>query len=225
MPAQIRLTKDQVADLKVLSEADLPEWNSVVVAVEGLPADPVLPDALEAVFKKAVPDAFAETLLRQSLSLLGMMLQLSLKPDQVFEALGTSLRLEPASWDEDRLARWVEREPLFRRILVAEAVVGTAKALDLSYEHAQLLRRARILTDIRPIFNQEGTLIRGAVISHTLRVRYTDMEGEHSLSIAIDKADIQSILNECQRALLKADATINYVEKTGLHLIVPGADV
>ncbi|MDR3402512.1 MAG: hypothetical protein P4L99_08440 [Chthoniobacter sp.] len=224
MAAHIRLTKPQVTDLNALREADLAVWAAVVEQVEALPPHPMLPEGLSEVLKVAAPRDFVDTLLRQTLSLIGMTLQIKVTTDEVFDALRTSLRGAPNLWDDAALAEWAKREPLFRRVLGAAAVVGTAKALDLSYDHAQLLKRARILTDIRPIFDREATTIQGAVISHTLRLRYDDLDGEHSISLALDRSDVESLAEECKRALTKCEVALQFVKKTGLPPIVPGND-
>ncbi|MCX6980993.1 MAG: hypothetical protein NTV08_09620 [Verrucomicrobia bacterium] len=224
MAAQIRLTKAQVADLTALRDAELEVWTALVNRVEELPPHPMLPDGLRETLSAAASPEFVDTLLRQTLSLIGMMLQIRLTADEIFQALHSALQGAPALWDEAALNRWAEREPLFRRILGADAVVGTAKALDLSYDHAQLLRRARILTDIRPIFDREATSIQGAVISHTLRLRYDDLDGEHSISLALDRSDVESLIDECKRALSKCDVALQFVKKTGLPPLVPGND-
>ncbi len=222
MAAQIRLTRAQVTDLTALRDLNLEVWNALVRKVDGLPPHPMLPQELREILSAAARSEVVDILLRQTLSLIGMMLQINLTTDEIFAALNTALQEAPTRWDEAALKEWAEREPLFRRILGAEAVIGTAKAVDLSYDHAQLLRRARLLTDIRPIFNREATSITGAVISHTLRLRYDDLDGEHSMSLALDRSDVEHLLAECKRALLKCDVALQFVKKTGLPPLVPG---
>ena len=224
MAAQIRLTNAQVADLTALRDADLETWSAAVQRVEGLPPHPMKPEGLRAALCEAAAADFVETLIRQTLSLLGMMLQLKLSADEVFDGLRSALSQAPARWEPAALEKWAEREPRFRTILCSDPIIGTAKAIDLSYEHAQLLRRARILTDIRPVFDQGGTHVQGAVISHTLRLRYDDLDGEHSMSFALDKSDVQNLLEECQRALTKCEVAVEFVAKTGIRPLVPGSD-
>jgi hypothetical protein len=79
-----------------------------------------------------------------------------------------------------------------------------AKAIELSYDYANLLRRTRILTDIRPLYNDSADCIEAAVVSYTLRLRYDTADGEHELSIALDEADLRTLMAQCERAMTKA---------------------
>ena len=79
-----------------------------------------------------------------------------------------------------------------------------ATALELAYDYANLLQRTRILTDVRPIYNKPADRIEGAVISFTMRLKYSNADGEHDLSIALDEEDIETLCEQCQRAIVKA---------------------
>jgi hypothetical protein len=96
-------------------------------------------------------------------------------------------------------------------------------AIELVYDYANLLRRTRVLTDIRPLFNNAADQIEGAVVSYTLRLRYDSADGEHELSIALDESDIRILADQCDRALTKATtARAMLVEKCNLSVIVSG---
>ena len=221
---QIRLTQAQVADLAILREAEMSAWTAAITKARTLPPHPMEADVLRAVLCEVADTAFIETLLRQSLSMLGMMLQLNLRSAEVFEALRAALEKPPAEWNEDQLNRWSERHGLFRDLLEVDAVVGTAKAMDLNYEHEHLLRRARILTDIRPVFDRKGDQIQGTVISHTLRIRYDTLASESSISLALDRNDVENLLEECKRALKKSQLSQAFVANAGFPALSPGSN-
>ena len=46
--------------------------------------------------------------------------------------------------------------------------------------------------------------IDGAVVSYTLRLNYDNRDDNHSLSIALDEADVRLRKGQCDRALQKA---------------------
>ncbi|HEY2343699.1 MAG TPA: hypothetical protein VGH90_11735, partial [Chthoniobacteraceae bacterium] len=121
MAAQIRLTKAQADDLSTLRESRLEVWAEAVKQVEGLPPNPMMPEELQNVLRAASSAEFADTLLRQTLSLIGMTLQIKVTTNDVFEALRSALQGSPANWDPAALAEWQRREPLFRRVLSAAA--------------------------------------------------------------------------------------------------------
>ena len=98
-----------------------------------------------------------------------------------------------------------------------------ATAIELSYDYANLLRRTKVLTDVRPIFNDAGDGIDGAVVSFTMRLRYSNADGEHDLSIALDENDIKTLQEQCQRAILKArTASAMMVDRCEIAAIVSG---
>ncbi len=98
-------------------------------------------------------------------------------------------------------------ESHFAELLLEKSVRTVSKALDLAYEYANLFQDARIVTDIRPIFNDvddEQMEIEAAVVAFTLRLHYDDRQGNHSLSVALDETDVRTLKYQCERALHKA---------------------
>ena len=62
------------------------------------------------------------------------------------------------------------------------------------------------MTDIRPIFNDEGDQIEGAVVSFTLRLNFVNAGRERSMTLAVDATDIETLAEQCARAMRKANA-------------------
>jgi hypothetical protein len=113
----------------------------------------------------------------------------------------------------------------FRDVLDSKLIRMSATANELSYDYANLTRHIRILSDIRPLFNEHAESIEGAVISHTLRLQYDSADGEHELSLALDEEDIAKLMRQCERALKKSSAARKLMEeKAGVPTILPGQD-
>lgn len=89
-------------------------------------------------------------------------------------------------------------------LLDLECVGLAAMAIELSYDHANLLVETKILTDIRPLYTDSADRIQGAVVSFTLRMKYRNADGEQDLSVALDENDIESLQKQCNRAVTKA---------------------
>ena len=91
------------------------------------------------------------------------------------------------------------------------------KSMELSYDYANLIRDIRIVTDLRPLFDEQGGNVEAGVVSHTLRVNYSSEDGRHELSLALDLQDIEKLKKQCDRAILKAitvrDAFRSAIEK------------
>jgi hypothetical protein len=122
------------------------------------------------------------------------------------------------------LARWPECRPILTELLHSKSIRAATKALDVSYDFERLYLDGRFLTSIRPIFNAERDDIVGAAVVQTLRLEYMSAEGDRStLSIAVDKADIQQLLDSCTRAIKKADLTVGKASEVwNLPTLLPG---
>jgi hypothetical protein len=92
---------------------------------------------------------------------------------------------------------------VLRELADVAAVARTAKAIELSYDCDNLLQRSRILTDVRPLFSDDAQEIQGAVVAHTLRLRYDSAGTDHEISLALDSSDLRRLIEDCERALQK----------------------
>ena len=95
-----------------------------------------------------------------------------------------------------------------KKILNSESnFYTTIKARDLLSEHKNLLYSSRIITDVRPVFNDDGTLkLTASVISHTLRLKYFVGEDKKEIYLSIDEKDIKDLIKQLNRAADKENA-------------------
>ncbi len=164
----------------------------------------------------------AESVTRLCLALNGVMRHSQLDADSVVSSIQSTIERE-ARWTNEEIDRWTSIEPIFVRLLGSSAFRVVAKAMDLSYEYANLYRRARILTDIRPLFMSDAESVEAAVISYTLRLRFDSADGEHELSIAMDEGDVRELRDQCERALKKARVARDLMANTAaIPTIVTG---
>ena len=80
----------------------------------------------------------------------------------------------------------------------------TAKALDILTDAQHLFYTAKILTDIRPVFNEEGKVIEAAVIVHNLLIHYGDAGDHKNFFVNMDTDDIKQLRAVLDRADQKA---------------------
>jgi len=141
----------------------------------------------------------------------------------LFEMVQSSL----GELSEQDMLLWHECKPIIQRIVSSEFVTLYAKARDLAFDFERLFARSRILTDIRPVFDDERNIIVGADITQTLRLDFFSPERTttNSMSFALDLADIEQLRKACEEALRKAKAARNLIdEKTGLNAVLAGED-
>ena len=95
----------------------------------------------------------------------------------------------------------------FRTLLDNESLTVSARATSLLFEYERAFHRARILTDIRPVFQgQADTPPNTALLVHMLRLTYhqSDERGHKEFHVSMDDEDLQDLIDVLNRAKIKA---------------------
>ena len=107
-----------------------------------------------------------------------------------------------------------------RSLLSIRPLSLLSKARGLHIEHENVFCSARIMSDLRPVFDvnieEEPT---GLVMAHILKLSYHN-SGEHrELYVAIDKLDIQNLIDSLERAKAKAKTLRKMVNSKNLTIM------
>jgi hypothetical protein len=225
MPIQIQLNKTQLSDWKAIVELGPEVLAQVIERIERMDTPPLTPADLQEVIREVVSNqSTADVLLRQALSLSSLRRRRKLDAEDVIVGIRQGLRNASTPWDSASLERWKSIEAPFRQIISSAKVETTSKVLDLSYDYANLLQTTRIVTDIRPVFDNEVTRIDGAVVSFTLRLNYDNIEGSHSLSIAMNQTDVESLRQQCESALKESLLAQQTIRALPLRVTISGGE-
>jgi hypothetical protein len=227
MPIHIRLRGSQLVDLERIREVPAERLRLLAEHIESQIPPPLLPSDLETIVSDTVGSdkEVVESVVRQLVSLSSLRRQTKLSPEEVFSGLQYGINTSEHPWDKDQIERWRALEPELRLLLDSPRIAVVSKALDLSYNYANLLQDVRILTDIRPVFDTEATQIEGAVVSFTLRLRYDSRDDNHDLSLAMNSGDVKELLDECTRALQKSKVAVDVMnQKAQIRTIISGDD-
>ena len=210
MATKIRIPKSAIPDLSAIRDIGPESLGRVyesLVSIEPLPLRRKILHERVAIALKGDAN-LAETLVRQLLAFYQLIKQRELEStEELLESLRDALNHIAPPWGEDEVGRWEAIEPVLGRLVICDAIRTVSKATLLEYDFANLFKSGRIITDIRPVFNDlsgDGLAIDGAVISHTLRLSYDNASGDHDLSLAMDVKDIHALKLQCDRAILKA---------------------
>jgi hypothetical protein len=121
-----------------------------------------------------------------------------------------------ARWMEESAADNLRSSPEYRDafelrladLLSVDQLNTTARAGGLLFENEHSLVRARIVTDIRPVFepNNPKATPKGAVIVHTLKISYLDDNETKEFFVALDTNDVDELSKQLERANLKAES-------------------
>ena len=214
----MQLSEQQLTDLRTISELGPELLAKVANALNGLTPPPIRPEMLLESIKTHLAEqaTAAECLSRQAIAFNGLLRQTNLSARDVVDGIGHAI--DDVFPDDTQFARsWSLIAPSFQDVISSPAVRLPANAIALSYDYANLYRQVRILTDVRPLFNEAGDSIEGAVISFTLRLRFDNVEGDHDISIAMDERDVKQLKDQCERSLTKA-VTARQAMANGLNL-------
>lgn len=77
------------------------------------------------------------------------------------------------------------------------------KETQLRAEYEHVFRSARIVTDMRPVFEEDLSAPHHAFIGHTLKVEYSDRNAIKQIYIAMDSADLEALGELIERAKKK----------------------
>lgn len=209
------------------------EHAGSIIRIKNLGPDEV--DALVCALERATTGTNAElfSLLRPALplfktkelrdliealrSLYGARTGMDLPTDQFASELISAIRQRE---DDLRIADSEEIDRLeatFKRILSVHPLSMMAKARDLLYDYENTFCDARVITDIRPVFDTDIQVPpTEVVITHTLKMEYHHGSVHTELHVALDKDDLDVLLGVLIRAQEKS-ATLNaLLSKSGL---------
>lgn len=214
MSVQLILRKDQLDDLSTFRDLNPKTIKEIVDKLSGADPFPIKPSDLHQLLDQVMPEDHRKTsiILRQLVSLYTLMQQRHLPPRELLEALKYGIDRAETKWKQTEINRWSKIEPYLTELLSLQAVWNVVKATDLSYDYTNLFQTAKVLTDIRPVFNEKGSSIEGAVIAYTLRLYFDSLEGKKNLSIALDESDVRHLLQTCERALKKAKTAKRFMQ-------------
>lgn len=202
--ASARFSPNTLAALAAIRELEVPKLQDLIQRLRALSPAPLKTSTLRDQLKEAFGEK-AGQVAPQLLGLYGGKRINRWKPRKLVQNLTRDLALlEEDRWTDDELEKWRGLEPLLEDLFGIEVLDTASKAIDLAYEYANLFQSARIVTDIRPVFDESASEIAAAVISQTLRIYFSSEEGDHSLSIALDQLDLERLRESCDRAIKKA---------------------
>lgn len=168
--------------------------------VADLPQDRLLTETVDRLQKRLPPadrEAFLDIITELSRLARTIEYKRSGSSDEVVRRV-----VEQTVGDSDSAAKLTER----LETLVAERAVQLhARAMSLLYDEERTLSGARLVTDIRPIFNDSGDSADNFIVVNHLRIRYQENFTSRTISIALDEDDIEALASLAKRAKRKTE--------------------
>ncbi len=209
--------KEQLRDLATLRDLRAETIQSIIDKLSSLDSA-IKPSEIKRGLDDVLPDSpdKVSALMNLLMSLITLRRQRDLGVEEMLAGIQNGIRTSNA-WSEDEISRWKKLEPQLLSFFSLATVETVVKAIDLSYDYSKLLQNMKILTDIRPIFNEDASTIQGSVVSYTLRIYFSTLEGKsESLSLALDEKDVKGLLKLCDRALKKAQTAKSFMQRSNI---------
>jgi len=111
-------------------------------------------------------------------------------------------------------------EERLTKIFGARKTLGiSSKALDLLTDQDRVFFSSKIITDVRPVFNDEGSAVEASVIVHNLRIHYGQDNDHKDFYVTLDTGDIQKLRSVLDRAEIKAEYLKTLLESSGVSYL------
>jgi hypothetical protein len=91
------------------------------------------------------------------------------------------------------------------KLFAVDTLAIATKARSIMYEYDNIYYRGRVITDIRPVFNNEADAINAALIIHSLRIHYHVGDTHQDFFVALDTNDLQQLIDVLERSKAKAE--------------------
>jgi hypothetical protein len=206
MPSlRINLSQSQLDDIAKLCSLGASQLNRLVEGLENLGSTIRRSELRRAIAEVAASDEVADAVYRV---LSGLALARRIRGTEVSDLLEAITNTLPHSgWAEDKTLLWHERAPIVGRLIQSSAVVLSTKARDLSEDFERVLSNTRIITDMRPIYDDADKIV-GVELTQTLRIDYVSPSDNSpkTISFVLDHKDIGKLRDDCERALTKAES-------------------
>ena len=150
----------------------------------------------------------------------------SLSAGDFVSQISASLHRQPSKYiDQETRDGWPETAPILGTILPEigreHQLFISQKAQSLAYSHQNLVMSMRLITDIRPVFDDDITKIHEMMIFHTLSIQYVTGHGAPMIAdFALDAADLRSLTDACERASKKLAACSEALRSTHFNPVI-----
>jgi len=198
-----RIPSDEVRYFKQIVETDIEQLNRAAAFLRG--EKPRLDvSSLSRDLAKAVDLEFeqVDSLVRFLWRLTLVKRRFELNLHEFIAALHASLeQFSKQTWSQEDRAEWEKRQQILADLLDPQGALGLgAKATELLWEQPLVLCGARVVTDLRPIFDDPAEIIQGFITFHTLILRCLEGTDEKEIHVAMDNNDVSLLKGHLERA-------------------------
>ena len=217
--AVLRIPDSEVAVLRKMAELNDVVFSALLKAAGETKTDVIYSDFSDILGSAGLQPNLPELkpIIRTIANLYSVMINRDKKPEEIASDLieGIELRKTIVVSDEEKI---ILKNRLQKILSVGKLIGLTAKAFDVMTEQDHAFGAVRVLSDIRPVFQENVDSISAAVVIHTLRIAY-HQHGEHrEFSVALTSDDIKKVAEEIERAKAKEKTLKSFIRKSSVTI-------
>ncbi|MEM8641504.1 MAG: hypothetical protein AAGG51_22215 [Cyanobacteria bacterium P01_G01_bin.54] len=132
--------------------------------------------------------------------------RLSVSAPEFLDIMTLSIDGHPDSeWRDINFEKWKDKRNELEALFSPDSLIAMLrKSSELTYLYQNVLSDLKILTDIRPIFDDSGKSVLKAIINHSMVIEYFDGSTKKQIHFAMDTDDIIRLQESCEQAQIKA---------------------
>jgi len=213
MPTRSTIRPETLNDIIALRDIDPDILQSVIRKLSEADPAPLRPDDIYKIITDVIGEQenISNALMSLIMWFYSLRTQRAIEVSAILSDVDHRIQSASKEWNEIEKERWGRIRSQLDNLLSISAIINVCKASDLSYDYQNILQNIKIITDVRPIFDEEASRFNGSIISYILQVYYSSVNETRSLSLALDHADVKQLLNQCERALKKAETAKKFM--------------
>jgi hypothetical protein len=146
-------------------------------------------------------------------------------PKEFLQLLGQLIAKQNPDWHAHNGEQWQKIAPKIEPLLAPDSFFcQLSKTFQLLANRPTVARGLKILTELRPVFNDELSSTRAMVLTNTLVVEYEEGDNSRTLHLTIDQADLRLLQEQLDRAEKKIQLLEEQVKKLGVPILIAGTE-
>lgn len=176
--------------------------------------------------RTGLPEDDVSDIVDALLGMHGVRSRLNVSAEVLVQALNTCIEQQaPEEWRKENLTAWQAAREALKEAFRSDDPVGIfEKSIRLAVAHQNVLETSRIVTDVRPVFDDAGEKILRAVVTHVLMVEYFDGSDTKRIHLMLDAKDVKELKRICERADKKATVLLEATKALDWPVSVVGED-
>jgi len=216
---RITIPKSELAFFKIFTQRDIDTLRTIV---DSLHVAPLTLDNEMAAQAISAETGIEISIIRPIVSLLMRLAliqrRLGVEAEDLLQSLDFSQIVD--QWSETDELAWMQRRDIIIHALSSDSSLALdAKAGELLLEQSNIFCSTRIITDIRPVFNDSATNLQGFVTFHTLSIAFHNEGTQREIRFALDSNDLCDLKNQIIRAETKEDSLNTALSESGFKVI------